>query len=234
MHPKNRQALADRVVSAAEKALAQQDYASPIDVFLGIGWLDPNSLAGWRQGRVDSLERVVHANLSRISEAMKLFRGWAAQKGLKPSETRYVSRSARRGDLRFSVSGNPTIEQLYRTHWVSPKLSEKVRERLQEKASRPPELVAISPLNRDWKCHHCGGTTGFLMMQDAGPSCMNCVGLGDLVFLPAGDANLTRRIKAKSQRSAVVVRFSRSRKRYERQGILVEEAAVNAAQSQDA
>src|SRR5580704_2257444 len=91
MHPKNRQALGDRVVAAAEKALAQQNYASPIDVFLGIGWLDPSSLAGWRQGRVDYLERVVRANLSRISEAMKLFRSWAAQKGLKPSETRYVS-----------------------------------------------------------------------------------------------------------------------------------------------
>ena len=63
---------------------------------------------------------------------------------------------------------------------------------------------------------------------------MNCVGLGDLVFLLAGDANLTRRVKAKSQRSAVVVRFSRSRKRYERQGLLVEEAALNEAESQDA
>ena len=234
MHPKNRQALADRVNSAAEKALAQKDYASPIDVFLGIGWLDPSSLAGWRQGRVDYLERVVRANLSRVSEAMKLFRGWAAQKGLKPSETRYVSRSALRGDLRFSVSGNPTIEQLYRTHWVSPKLSEKKREQLQEKTSRAPELVAISPLNRDWKCHRCGGTTEFLMMEDGGPSCMNCVGLGNLVFLPAGDAGLTRRVKAKSPRTAVVVRFSRSRKRYERQGLLVEEAALNEAESQDA
>ena len=63
---------------------------------------------------------------------------------------------------------------------------------------------------------------------------MNCVGFGDLVYLPAGDANLTRRVKAKSQRTAVVVRFSRSRKRYERQGLLVEEAAFNAAQSEDA
>jgi hypothetical protein len=59
---------------------------------------------------------------------------------------------------------------------------------------------------------------------------MNCVGLGDLVFLPAGDANLTRHVKAKSQRSAVVVRFSRSRDRYERQGLLVEEAAMSDAE----
>lgn len=41
-----------------------------------------------------------------------------------------------------------------------------------------------------------------------------------LVFLGAGDAALTRRAKAASGLSAVVVRFSRG-KRYERQGILV-------------
>jgi hypothetical protein len=151
MHPKNRQALEDRVIKAAEAALGQQDYVSPIDVLLGIGWLDASSLARWRQGRVECLERVVQANLARISEAMKLFRAWAAQKGLKPSETRYLSRDRGRRELRFSVSGDFGIEKLYRTHWVSPKLSEKKQERLREKASRPPELVAISPLNRDWK-----------------------------------------------------------------------------------
>jgi hypothetical protein len=44
--------------------------------------------------------------------------------------------------------------------------------------------------------------------------------------LPAGDALLTRRVKARSPRSAVVVRFSKSRKRYERQGLLVETQAL--------
>jgi len=65
------------------------------------------------------------------------------------------------------------------------------------------------------------------MMENEVPICMNCAGLGDLVFLPAGDARLTRLVKVKSQRVAVVVRFSRSRKRYERQGLLVEEPALS-------
>ncbi len=51
-----------------------------------------------------------------------------------------------------------------------------------------------------------------------------------LVFLPAGDAALTRRAKRASRLSAVVVRFSRSRRRSERQGILVEEAALERAE----
>src|SRR5262249_31246522 len=49
-------------------------------------------------------------------------------------------------------------------------------------------------------------------------------------FLSAGDALLTRRVKAKSARHAVVVRFSKSRRRYERQGLLVEPQALTEAQ----
>ncbi|WP_316185489.1 MULTISPECIES: hypothetical protein [unclassified Bradyrhizobium] len=90
------------------------------------------------------------------------------------------------------------------------------------KASRVPELVAIVPARDGWSCHRCGGTGDFLMMEDGGPACLSCVGLGDLVFLPAGNALLSRRAKAKSKRHAVVVRFSRTRGRYERQGLLVE------------
>ena len=60
------------------------------------------------------------------------------------------------------------------------------------------------------------------MMEGPGPVCLGCAGLDDLVMLPAGNALLTRRVKAKSNRGAVVVRFSKSRGRYERQGLLVE------------
>src|SRR5439155_8465235 len=56
--------------------------------------------------------------------------------------------------------------------------------------------------------------------------------LGHLVFLAAGNAALSRRAKRASGLAAVVVRFSRSRKGYERQGILVEEAALEDAEAQ--
>jgi len=158
---------------------------------------------------------------------MKLFRAWAAKKKLSASETTYVARTPGRPTLRFSKSGHHTIETLYRTHWVSSALSEKKRERLAEKASRPPDLVVIQPLNTGWTCHRCGGGGGdLLIMEDGGPACLDCVGLGDLEFLAAGDALLTRRAKAKSRRSAIVVRFSRNRGRYERQGLLVEPLAL--------
>jgi hypothetical protein len=136
--------------------------------------------------------------------------------------------------LRFSVSGDSAIERAYRTHWISPELSEGKRERLAERQNRAPELLVIAS-SKPWTCAGCGtesGAGGFLMMDDAGPHCLDCVDLGHLEFLPAGDAALTRRAKRAGRLSAVVVRWSRSRKRYERQGILVETDALEQAEAE--
>jgi hypothetical protein len=230
MSRKNRGNLADRVTKAAEAALAAQNYVSPIDVLLRIGWLDPNTARRWRQGQVDYLEQALQVNPTRLSEAMTFFRSWAGAKGLVQSETDYVARTPQRQTLRFSESGDSTTERLYRTHWISGELPKKKQARLAEKASRAPELVVILPLNDEWKCHRCGGTGDLLIIEAPGPACLRCAGLDDLEFLPAGDALLTRRAKAKSARHAVVVKFSRSRRRYERQGLLVEPKALAKAQ----
>ena len=226
MSRKNRIPLADRVVKAAEAALAAQAYVSPIDILVGIGWLDASTMERWRRGQVDCLEGAVQVDVQRILEALKLFRSWATGRGLSASPTDYVARTPQRQTLRFSRSGDGAIEAMYRTHWVSHELSEKKRERLAEKASRAPDLVVVQPLKSDWTCHRCGGTGDLLMMENPGPACLRCVGLSDLEFVPAGDALLSRRVKAKSTRWAVVVRFSRSRRRYERQGLLVEPLAL--------
>jgi hypothetical protein len=217
--------LQRRVVNAAEAALAAQHYVSAIDVLGGIGWLDGGAVARWRQGQIDCLESVVRTKPARISQALRLLQDWAAARGLTASETEYVSRHPLRQPLRFSMSGASEIEKLYRTHWISGELPAQKRARLAEKASKAPDLVVIQPLNTEWKCH-CGQTGGLLMMEAAGPACLRCLGLDDLDYLPAGDALLTRRVKAKSARWAVVVRFSRTRKRYERQGLLVEPQAL--------
>jgi hypothetical protein len=223
--------LEQRVVNAAEEALAERKYVSSIDVLVGIGWLERRRVDAWRQGRVDHLERVVQGDLGNISTAMRLFVRWARDRGLKPSETGYVSRSRGRAQLRFSKSGDPAIEQAYRTHWVSPQLSERKRARLAERQSKPPDLVVISPV-KEWTCSSCGGTGGLLIMEEPGPLCMTCADMDHLVFLASGDAALTRRAKRTSRLSAVVVRFSRVRGRYERQGILVEESALEQAEAE--
>jgi hypothetical protein len=97
--------------------------------------------------------------------------------------------------------------------------------------SRPSDLVVISPVKK-WTCTSCGGTGDLLKMEDGGPLCVDCADLGHLVFLPSGEAALTRRAKKISGLSAVVLRWSRTRKRYERQGILVETAAIERAEQE--
>lgn len=221
--------IEERVVRAAEAALADKKYVGAVDVLVGMGWLPPSRVDEWRQGRVRSLESVVTANLSKVSTAMRAFRRWAMQRGLTARETTYVARTRDRRPLRFSVSGQPDIERGYRTHWVSRELSERKMERLAERTSKPPDLVVISPV-KEWTCARCEGTGELLIMEEAGPLCMRCAGMDHLVFLPRGNSALTRRAKAASGMSAVVVRFSRTRKRYERQGLLIEDAALEKAE----
>jgi hypothetical protein len=223
--------LRDRVAAAAEAALERQGYASAVDVLAGIGWLQPATLQRWRQGELPCLEAGMQTGPARIAEALQLLRAWVAEKGLEPSENVSVAKTVARQVLRFSRSGDEAAERLYRTHWLSRELLEKQRERIKEKASRPPELVVIQPLN-DWTCHRCGKSGDLLIKEEPGPACLPCAGLGSLEYLPAGDALLTRHAKAKSRVYAVVVRFSRSRGRYERQGLLVEPEALRLARQE--
>jgi hypothetical protein len=51
------------------------------------------------------------------------------------------------------------------------------------------------------------------------------------VFLPSGDAALTRRSRKRSGLLAVVAKWSRPRKRYERQGLLGENVALEHAET---
>jgi len=227
--------LEQRVYRAADAALARQHYVSAIDVLCGMGLLASSAVDSWRKGRVDCLEREIQGSLNKISSSMAIFRRWAHEKGLKPSETDYV-RAARSGTvpLQFAISGAPEIERNFRTHYLSPALSERKQENLQKKLEKTPLPVVFLNL-REAQCSECGAEIeqdAMLMMEVEQPLCLPCACLGGLEFVPSGDAALTRRATKYSQRSAVVVRFNRSRKRYERQGILVEDAALEKAEQE--
>jgi hypothetical protein len=219
------------VESAAEAALRDSKSVSPVDVFSRIGWLPGNLVDRWRQGRTDSLEQVMNVGPEKLAGALEMLRAWARAGGLVPSEIGYLTATRDRRSLRFTTSGDEALEAACRTHWVSPELSEARRSRLTERQSRAPDLVVIEPLG-EFVCTGCGDTGPFLIMEDSGPQCLTCTDMDHLMFLPAGNAALSRRAKSGSGLSAVVVRFSRSRKRYERQGILVEEAALERAEQQ--
>jgi len=101
-----------------------------------------------------------------------------------------------------------------------------------------PEVkeICVFISNKSSTCGECGvnlGTKAWITLAgDKGAICLACADLEQLAFLPTGDAALTRRSKKYSTLHAVVLQWSRSRKRYERQGLLVEEAALERAEAE--
>jgi len=95
--------------------------------------------------------------------------------------------------------------------------------------------IAVFWVRRDSECDGCGRELergSFLRLEEGKAYCLACADLEHLWFLPRGDAALTRRAKKHSQLSAIVLQWSRSRRRYERQGLLVEEAALARAEEE--
>ena len=85
-------------------------------------------------------------------------------------------------------------------------------------------------------CDECGEDLGrrawITLKEDKGALCLSCADLDHLAYLPAGDAALTRRARKHSTLVAVVLRWSRARRRYERQGLLVGQQALEQAEEE--
>ena len=98
-----------------------------------------------------------------------------------------------------------------------------------------PDLTVFIT-SRDATCDECRedlGRGAWITLGAGGRAfCLACADLDQLVFLPADDAALTRRARAHSTLSAVVLKWSRARKRYERQGLLVEAGALARAETE--
>ena len=85
------------------------------------------------------------------------------------------------------------------------------------------------------KCTECGvefGSGNWIFLDEGKPLCMRCAGLDHLEHLPPGNATLTRRAGKHSPIRAVLLKWARARKRYERQGTLVTPAAIARAEEE--
>ena len=96
--------------------------------------------------------------------------------------------------------------------------------------------LTVFIIRRESYCGECGAELGrgswITLQEDKGALCLACADLDYLIFLPAGDAAFTRRSRKYSTLVAVALEWSRTRKRYERQGLLVEEAALHQAEAE--
>ncbi|MBN1652535.1 MAG: DUF2293 domain-containing protein [Deltaproteobacteria bacterium] len=99
----------------------------------------------------------------------------------------------------------------------------------------PKTELKVFISHRDSVCDECkqqlGRRAWIHLAEGKGALCLSCADLDHLEFLPTGDAALTRRAKKLSGLSAIVLKWSQARKRYERQGLLVEEKALEEAET---
>ena len=93
-------------------------------------------------------------------------------------------------------------------------------------------FITVTPAS----CSECGEDLGrsawITLVEGKGALCLACADLDHLLYLPSGDPALTRRAHKHSVLSAVVLRWSRARNHYERQGILVESQALELAEQE--
>lgn len=63
----NRTEIQKKMDMVTTELLHEKGFISPVDVFIRLGLLDKKDVEAWRLGRVPYLERVIHANLNKIS-----------------------------------------------------------------------------------------------------------------------------------------------------------------------
>ena len=98
------------------------------------------------------------------------------------------------------------------------------------------EELKVFISRRESICSECNenlGTNAWIFLnREKGALCLSCADLDHLEFLPTGNMALTIRAKKYSALYAVVLQWSRTRKRYERQGLLVQEDAIEKAEEE--
>ena len=104
--------------------LQKSGIAAPVQVLMDLGILSKEDYERWRFGKVDYLERVCKANLSKLSLIMWEIRSYASKNNLKASWTFYkqwgMKNRPHAKKLRFSKSGGEDIEKAYATHYINP------------------------------------------------------------------------------------------------------------------
>ncbi len=110
-----------RIETAVAAILGTRKIVAPVDVLVGMGLLAPKDLEDWRFGRIPYLERVIRANLTKLSRLLRIIQFHAHDLKLIPSHTAYVKwGKGRRTPLRFSKTGEPKVEQAYARRFAWP------------------------------------------------------------------------------------------------------------------
>jgi len=228
--------LKERVEQAADVVLQESGSVGPLELLMQMRLLMPSHFTSWQKGIIPTLEDVIQGGLNKLQQSFQYFQQWAQDRGMKPVTVPYL-RSTPGGDipLRVTTGEDSLLEDFYHIRYIPNDLSAAKTNRTIARMSKPKDIVVFETVSQSVICTECMTELSkgdFLFMEKRQPLCLSCADLDYLEFLPSGDAALTRRARKYSRLSAVVVRFARARKRYERQGILVESEAIERAEQE--
>lgn len=104
-----------------------------VDLILQLDYLTKKDYEDWRLGRIEYLEKVCKANLSKPTLINKLIKKYSTELNLKSSWRGYnqFGKGVKRR-LKFSKSGEKTIEDRYATHYID---NNRINELKEKKAS---------------------------------------------------------------------------------------------------
>ena len=230
--------LQERVHRAAEQCLERDGAVGPLELLQQLLFLHPVHFQGWQKGNpyYVALEPHIQCGPAKLEKTYRYFHEWVQRRGLVPVEADYL-RSTPHGPepLSITADGDPEREIFFRTRYVPADLPENKAKKLRNKLDKAPELTVFELTSPASQCSECGAEIvkgSVLFMERNEPLCLACADLDHLLFLPSGDAALSRRARKYSSLAAVVLRFSRARKRYERQGLLVTPDALSRAEEE--
>jgi hypothetical protein len=104
-----------------------------VDILIQMEYLSKKDYEDWRFGKIEYLEKVCTINLSKLTLINKLIKKHSNDIGLESSWTGYNKfGKGLKKRLRFSKSGNKSIEDGYATHYIDKK---RIKEIKLEKAS---------------------------------------------------------------------------------------------------
>jgi hypothetical protein len=234
-NPKN---LQQRVFKAADSLLKHDGSVGPLELLQEMNFLSHAHVKSWKQGlpQYSSIEPSIQCGEKKLQQTYQHFHQWVKQSNLEPFTATYTQ-ATRSGaqPLKISDDDNEATDTFFRTHFRPANLTAAKKERLEKKANKVPDLLVYQVTSKQSECGECNAelfSGDLIMLEGDAALCLSCADMDHLEFLPSGDAAMTRRSKKASPLSAIVMRFNQRRKRYQRMGMLVTSAAIDAAEQQ--
>jgi hypothetical protein len=122
-----------RVVRAVGKILSHSRVVAPVEVLMEMGNLTQKNHEAWHRGHVPYLERVFEGSLSKANRILRIIGFHVHDLNMRPRRTVYHQWGKGKGQiLRFSKSGNESLEEAYSTHYVWNRSAEKKRQVIEQ------------------------------------------------------------------------------------------------------